>query len=166
MQKLDNEKDVVATQEARCIIESKVPKKILCSTCGTVSRQVQYKTVYNLIKPELRSFLQEVQYYFCKDAFCKTVYFSNEDVYRFTVNDVTVKVFAKDFSENVPVCYCFGWTRYRIKWEIEETRQSTAAQEIAHEIKAKRCQCELNNPKGECCLGDVNIFVNKLLSET
>lgn len=32
--KLDNEKDVVATQEARCIIESKVPKRFCVRLVG------------------------------------------------------------------------------------------------------------------------------------
>ncbi len=89
----------------------------------------------------------------------------------FSIDDVAVKVFAKDQGDDVPVCYCFDWTRGRIKQPIRETRkglppgQSTAAVEIAREIKAGNCACDLKNPKGECCLGDVNAFVKEAMTD-
>jgi hypothetical protein len=82
----------------------------------------------------------------------------------FSVDDVAVKVFAKDQGDEVPVCYCFNWTRGRIKQQIGATGRSTAALEIAREIKAGHCACDLKNPKGECCLGEVNMFVKEMMS--
>jgi hypothetical protein len=81
----------------------------------------------------------------------------------FATDDVAVKVFVKDQGDDVPVCYCFNWTRARIKQEIRETEKSTAAVEIAREIKAGNCACDIKNPKGECCLGDVNSFVKEVM---
>jgi hypothetical protein len=77
---------------------------------------------------------------------------------------MAVKVFAKDRGDEVPVCYCFDWTRRRIKQEIEATGKSTAVVAIAKEIKAGNCACDIKNPKGECCLGEVNLFVKEVLA--
>jgi len=50
----------------------------------------------------------------------------------------------------VPVCYCFGYTPPKIREEGK-----IASQTIAAEVKAGHCACEVKNPKGVCCLGDV-----------
>ncbi|MGH7454108.1 MAG: hypothetical protein ACRENG_22335, partial [bacterium] len=76
------------------------------------------------------------------------------------------KVFAKDRGDEVPACYCFDWTRRRIKNEIENTGKSTASMQIAKEVKAGNCACDIKNPKGECCLGDVNLVVKDALLAT
>ncbi len=80
---------------------------------------------------------------------------------RSTVDDIAVKVFSKDKGDDVNVCYCFNWTRARIKEEITASKKSTASLQIAKEVKAGNCACDIKNPKGECCLGDVNAFVKE-----
>ncbi|KAA3619378.1 MAG: (2Fe-2S)-binding protein [Calditrichaeota bacterium] len=157
----DDERD---TQENCCSAteHTEAPAKAACSVSGTISRKVQHTTLQHLLKSEKLVSLQNVQYYYCKEPSCNVVYFSNEKAPYFTTDDMTVKVFAKDQGDDVPVCYCFNWTRARIKQEILETGASTAAAEITKEIKAENCNCEINNPKGECCLGDVNASVKKM----
>src|SRR5574342_187815 len=121
-----------------CLVTEKMPApaRAACPVSGTPSRKVQHRTLEHLLKPEKLGSLREVQYYHCKEATCNVVYFSNEDVPFFTTHEVAVKVFAKDQGDDVPVCYCFNWTRARIKREIRETGQSNVAIEIAREIKA------------------------------
>ncbi|MGH7449892.1 MAG: putative iron-sulfur cluster-binding metallochaperone [bacterium] len=150
-----------------CLVVEKTPAptRAKCPVSGTLSRKVQRRTLEHLLKPDKLDSLRNVQYYYCKEPTCNVVYFSNENVSFFTTDDVTVKVFVKDQSDKAPVCYCFNWTRARIKQQIKETGQSTAAMEIAREIKAGNCACDLKNPKGECCLGDVNAFVKKAVSD-
>ncbi|NUM78748.1 copper chaperone Copz family protein [candidate division KSB1 bacterium] len=147
-----------------CLVVEKTaaPARAACPVSGTLSRKVQHRTLEHLLKPEKLGFLLEVQYYYCKESTCNVVYFSNEDGPFFTTNDVAVKVFVKDQGDDVPVCYCFNWTRARIKQEIRESGKSTAAVEIAREIKAGTCACDIKNPKGECCLGEVNSFVKEI----
>jgi hypothetical protein len=82
----------------------------------------------------------------------------------FTVDDVNVKVLAKDKGDDVNVCYCFDWTRGRIQDEINKTGKSTASLQIAKEVKVGNCACDIKNPKGECCLGDVNGFVKQVVT--
>lgn len=72
-------------------------------------------------------------------------------------------VFDKDEGPEVPICYCFDWTRKIIQDQIAETGRSTASMEIAKNVKAGLCACDDKNPKGRCCLGDVNAFVKQSL---
>jgi hypothetical protein len=147
--------------ESCCLITEKTPApaQAVCPVSGTPSRKMQRRTLEHLLKPEKLGSLREVQYYYCKEPTCNVVYFSNEKVPLLTTEDLAVKVFVKDQGDDVPVCYCFNWTRGRIKQQIKETGNSTAALEIAREIKAGNCACDVKNPKGECCLGDVNAIV-------
>jgi len=58
-------------------------------------------------------------------------------------------------NPNAPVCYCFGWTPQKIVGEIETTGKSTAIDRIKAQVKAGNCYCEVTNPQGACCLGNV-----------
>ena len=115
-----------------------------------------------MLNPDRVGWIQNVQYYYCNEPGCEVVYFSNESVPSFKTDDIRVKVFAKDKGEDVNVCYCYGWTRGRIKEQLIKSAKSTASLEIAMELKSGPCVCEIKNPKGECCLGDVNSFVRSI----
>jgi hypothetical protein len=142
---------------------AQIPAAARCPVSQTVGRKVQRRTLENLLKPYARALLESVQYYYCPDPNCPIVYFSNVDVRTFSVGELTVAVFDKDKSENTPVCYCFDWTRKKIKDQIAEAGKSTTAVEIAKKVKAAECACDIKNPKGRCCLGDVNAFVKESL---
>ncbi len=150
-----------------CLVTDKTtaPLTANCPASQTTSSGVQLRTVGSLVRGERRWQLQNVQYYFCNDSKCPVVYFSNEDVPYFQIEDLDVRVFAKDPADDVPVCYCFDWTRDRIRKEVIETGRSTAAMEIARQIKAALCACDVKNPKGRCCLGDVNAVVKEELKK-
>lgn len=149
-----------------CLVTEKTPAppKAECPISKTPSRKVQKRTLEHLLKPEKLGEVRNVQYYYCTDRACNVVYFSNENAPSFTIEDVKVKVFTKDKDDDVNVCYCFDWTRLRIKEQIRTAGKSTAAVEIAREVKAGRCECDIKNPKGECCLGDVNQVVKEVIS--
>ena len=53
------------------------------------------------------------------------------------------------------MCYCFGESEASIAAEIDLTGRSLAVQRIRDHITAGRCACEVRNPRGTCCLGDV-----------
>ncbi|MEX1137758.1 MAG: (2Fe-2S)-binding protein [Bacteroidota bacterium] len=160
--------EVIAADEHKkgdecCLVteHTPAPAKAECPVTKTMSRKVQRRTVEHLLKPQASQKLRDVQYYYCTDEACDVVYFSNEEAPTVSVGDVNVKVFTKDQGDDVNVCYCFTWTRGRIKNQIAELGKSTAAIEIAREVKAGRCECDVKNPKGECCLGDVNRVVRE-----
>ncbi len=125
-----------------------------CPQCGRRGKPVGVVTLKSLLVPAARAMLDaKATHYFCQDPSCAVVYFGDGRVYR--TQDVTVPVFQKSPSAEVPVCYCFGWTRARMRAEIERTGRSTAAETISAHIQADRCACELTNPQGSCCLANI-----------
>jgi hypothetical protein len=92
---------------------------------------------------------------FCATARCPVVYFDNTVPVRFEEDLMTVRVYAKHAEdERVPICYCFGYTAESIR-AAAASPDRTASEDVAREVKAGRCACEVKNPKGSCCLGDV-----------
>lgn len=75
--------------------------------------------------------------------------------------DIKVRVGIKETENPIPVCYCFGWTSERIFNQIKQLGYSTAVQEISDKVKAGECVCEIKNPSGRCCLGEVNKTVKR-----
>jgi hypothetical protein len=76
-----------------------------------------------------------------------------------------VRVGAKETADPIPVCYCFGLTRKDIENEIAETGRSTVADRISAEVKKGTCACEVKNPSGKCCLGEVTQTARDRLSQ-
>jgi hypothetical protein len=125
-----------------------------CPECGRRGRSVDIVTLKSLLTPGARATLKpQTRYAFCREPSCAAVYFADGQVYR--TQDVAVPVFQKDPSPAVPVCYCFGWTRARIREESTRLGRSKAAAAISAHVRAGRCACELTNPQGSCCLANV-----------
>jgi len=96
------------------------------------------------------------QYYFCEAPDCDVVYFPSDPAApSFHRADVLVRVGIKEREDPIPVCYCFGFTRKDIWDDIAQTGRSTVAEHIKREVKTGNCACEVKNPSGKCCLGDV-----------
>ena len=141
------------------------PMKAECPESGTLSKKVPNETLENLVVQDKRDLIEaDIQYYYCSDADCPVVYFSNDEAPVFEKIDLRVKVYSKDMGEDVNACYCFDWTRKRITDQIDTTGISTAFDEITAEVKAGRCECELKNPKGDCCLGDISKFTAEIMN--
>lgn len=131
-----------------------------CPLCGMKGKTVQIITLKSLLTPStLESLNPEAVYLFCPEKACEVVYFEGSNT--FTTDQLKVVVFQKDPGEDVPVCYCFDWTRGRIAAEIQTTGKSTAVERITEHIKVGRCGCEVNNPQGSCCLGNVRSVIKQ-----
>jgi len=100
--------------------------------------------------------MPDTQYYFCDASDCEVVYFAlDAKAPMFRREDLTVRVGAKATTDPFAICYCFGFTRQDIGDEIRSTGKSTVVERIAAEVEAGRCACEVKNPSGKCCLGDI-----------
>jgi hypothetical protein len=131
------------------------PGVMACPVNGRRSKQVETLTVKSLVR-KLPFGMPNTQYYFCDSSDCEVVYFGfDAEAPRFRREDLIIRSGAKETDDPVPVCYCFGLTRKDIWDEIRNTGKSTAAQRIATEVEAGHCACEVRNPSGKCCLGDV-----------
>lgn len=136
-----------------------------CPTCGEAGRLIDRLTVKSMLTPPALASLDVAQTFrFCAKPACDTVYYG-DGAQVFRTSQVRVPVYQKDAGEQVNACYCFGWTRARIRAEMDTEGTSTAATSIAAHIKAGRCACEVNNPQGACCLGNVNQTVKAIREE-
>ncbi len=131
------------------------PAVMPCPANGARSKRVDTLTVRSLVR-KLPLGMPDTQYYFCDASDCDVVYFAlEEEAPMFRRDDLVVRVGAKETADPIPVCYCFGFTRKDIQNEIAETGRSTVAERIKTEVNAGNCACEVKNPSGKCCLGDV-----------
>ncbi|SRR5258707_11334108 len=131
------------------------PSVMVCPVNGACSKQVDVLTVKSLVR-RLPLGMLNTQYYFCDASDCEVVYFAlDAQAPRFRREDLAVRVGAKETADPIPICYCFGFTRQDIWDEIRRTGKSTVGQRITAEVRAGNCACEVKNPSGKCCLGDV-----------
>jgi hypothetical protein len=134
---------------------SSSPAVVACPVNGARSKRVDMLAVKSLVR-QLPLGMPEAQYYFCEAQDCDVVYFAQDSqapVFRRA--DLLVRVGVKETTDPIPVCYCFGFSRRDIEGEIAETGRSTIAERITTEVKAGNCACEVKNPSGKCCLGNV-----------
>ncbi|MCM3598166.1 (2Fe-2S)-binding protein [Metabacillus idriensis] len=134
----------------------------LCPSCNVKGKRVKIITLKSMLKPTaLESLNADLIHYFCSSEECNTVYF-NTDKKTYSLSEIKVSVHHKDNSLTVPVCYCFDWTKEKIKQSIEKGLSPNPVEHIRQNIKENRCGCEVNNPQGSCCLGNVTTFINQL----
>jgi hypothetical protein len=129
-----------------------------------VGRPVGTQTLQALLSVPLTR-LQPGEYRFCLDAACPTVYYSADGETCFAVEDLREGVFQKrpDQDETL-VCYCFQHTVGSIRAEIIQTGASTVIDRITAGIQAGQCACDIRNPQGSCCLGNVRQLVRRFQS--
>ena len=139
-------------------------KEILCPRCGRKGRPVETLTLKALLCPAALSRLGVgASYHFCATPTCTAVYFAGDAESVYDKDDLEVRVGLKESDDPIPLCYCFGHTRASVREEIERTGKSSAPASITAHIQAGRCGCDVNNPSGACCLGEVNKAVKELL---
>lgn len=123
-----------------------------CPVCGAQGKSVATLTVKSVVRDHTRvpapsSFL------FCRTTTCDVVYFSGQAIFR--KPDMKVRVGIKETEDPVPLCYCFDYTREDILREIHKTGETKLAEVIKGEVQDGFCACEVKNPSGSCCLGDI-----------
>jgi Zinc binding domain len=134
---------------------SVAPPAAACPVNGARSKQVDRLTVKSLAR-QLPLEMPNTQYYFCETRDCDVVYFAfDSQAPIFRRGDLLIRVGAKVESDLIPVCYCFGFAQKDIEDEIAEAGRSTVADRITAEVTAGNCACEVKNPSGKCCLGDI-----------
>lgn len=125
-----------------------------CPACGQRGSAVQLQTVKAMLTETALRRVELTHYRFCGDPACAVVYFGDADEH-FDRQDVRVPVWQKEPPGARLLCYCFGETESGIRTELQELERTEAIDRIRAHISAQRCACEIRNPRGACCLGDV-----------
>ncbi len=153
-----------AEAHACCTPLAKPKAAAACPVCGSEGKPVKPVTLRALLQPHLRGEVLDEVYRFCANPDCALVYFSVDGTRTFARADLTVRVGVKERSGPRPLCYCFGHSAESIREEWTRTGKVTAFEAIKAEVKAGTCHCEVTNPGGGCCLGDITKEVKVITS--
>lgn len=130
-----------------------------CLECGAQGKTVSPFTISLFLKdpkiylhPER---LPQGKYYMCESKSCPIVYFNSQNGLVFRKDELRVKVWQKEDDPEVPVCYCFYNSVQSIKEELMRNGATDVVARISAAVKAGNCRCEVTNPQGTCCLGNV-----------
>ncbi len=132
-----------------------------CPVSGARGSAIEAITVKALLtESALRRFLPG-EYRFCPDPDCDVVYF-NAAGQRFTTGDVRVPVWQKLPFGDRPICYCFGESEASMRSDVASGGGTRVIERVREHIAAARCACDVRNPRGACCLGDVIAAVRRI----
>ena len=135
-----------------------------CPISGTAGKGVDLVTVKALLTAAALRRLDGKTYRFCPEPSCDLVYFDRQAGSVFVKQDLSVRVGLKETEDPIPVCYCFGLTKADLRADIANRGGTDAPQWIAAEIRSGHCACEVRNPEGSCCLGNVSKTVKEISS--
>lgn len=143
-----------------CAVSQAVPG--ICPVCSAMAKSVSTLTVKSLVRDHTRVSAGST-YWFCRTPDCEVIYFSDKAVFR--KPDVKVRVGLKEREDPIPLCYCFGYEREDVRRELDLYGACTIPDRIKAEVQAGFCACEVKNPAGSCCLGDVNRAIIDIKAE-
>ena len=93
--------------------------------------------------------------YFCPNPDDDTLYFFLGEDDPLTLNDVKVRVGFKEREAPHPVCYCFDYAKEAIQDDYRQHGECRIESFIRDMVAKDLCACEVKNPTGRCCLGEV-----------
>jgi hypothetical protein len=103
--------------------------------------------------------LSDQPYRFCASPACAAVYYAPANGATLTRDQLRERVYQKEPGRNdVLVCYCFHHTA-GIAQSHEVSDRAAVLADITAGINADQCACELRNPQGTCCLGNVRALM-------
>ena len=138
---------------------------VICPECRSVGTRVDLITVKALLRPNALRHLEGKEYRFCPASDCEVVYFDSESGSRFRKADLLIRVGQKESEDPIPICYCFNFTIFDLGSDLATHGETNIPETIAEEIRAGHCACEVKNPEGSCCLGNVREAVKRIKSD-
>lgn len=123
----------------------------ICPACGVKGKAVGTLTVKQIVIDHTS--VGNGSYSFCHTPSCNVAYFAPGSI--FGKADIKVRVGIKEDADPVPLCYCFDYSREDIWRDIEAKGETSVLEEIKNEVQGGFCACEVKNPSGTCCLGDI-----------
>jgi hypothetical protein len=138
--------------------------EVLCPACHEKAKGVLGKTLEHLLSEDAKEELSCFDgFYYCKTPSCEVVYFRDAEI--LTQKDMRVIVGLKEGASPATTCYCFGWTKEKIKVQLQESGKTNALEDIKAKMENPGCSCEILNPSGGCCLGDNTKVIKELKQE-
>jgi hypothetical protein len=125
-----------------------------------VGEAVDWTTVATLAKGPVPP---RQEFRLCRDAECEVVYFGSAGT-RLTVDDLSVHPGFKNGGDGL-ICYCFLHYEKDVRQDLTATGNTELFESIKGEVQAGNCACEVRNPSGKCCLGEVQAAIRGIEQE-
>lgn len=113
------------------------------------------------LNDELYSSVSSGDYRYCETPARPVVYFGPPGTQLLRIADLKTRVGAKETEDPVPVCYCFSFTERQIIEDVLAHGRCTIRDYIQDKVRRGECACEVKNPSGRCCLGNVARAIKK-----
>ena len=146
--------------EACCSVPTEETSTLRCPASGSEGKAVDWTTVAALAAGTVPP---KQEFRLCRDAACEVVYYGSAGAV-LTPSDLSVRPGFKDGSDGL-VCYCFLHRKGDIIRQLEATGKTDIFDSIKQEVEAGNCVCEVRNPSGKCCLGEVRDTIRDLRQE-
>jgi len=137
----------------------------ICPESRTTGPRIDLITVKALLTPSALRRLEGRDYHFCPAPHCDVVYFDCGSGSRFRKADLLIRVGQKESEDPIPVCYCFDFTIADLRRDLTTRGDTSILETITEEIRAGHCACEVKNPEGSCCLGNLREAVKRIKSD-
>ncbi|MGQ0605107.1 MAG: putative iron-sulfur cluster-binding metallochaperone [Anaerolineales bacterium] len=140
------------------------PLSVACPTNGQTGKPVDSLTLKALVAIPLTR-LTSNAYRFCRASDCLTVYYSPDGAHCFGEAELRERVYQKHpADDDMFVCYCFRHTVGDVRAALVEQRAGAILDAINAGIQAGQCACDIRNPQGSCCLGNVRALIQRLIA--
>ena len=146
--------------EACCSVTRTDDGAAKCPASAFPGKPVHWTTVAALTHGRVPT---KQEFRLCRDAECEIVYYGSDGTI-LTGNDLNVQPGFKAGSDEL-VCYCFLHRKADIERQLRETGDTDIFELIKKEVQAANCACEVRNPSGRCCLGEVQQAIRSLRKE-
>jgi len=151
--------------ESCAVPEVKTVNSTVCPSCGQKGKTVDTQIVKAMLAVSLEMIRPSATYRFCRTKTCPVVYYADEASQVFTEDDIKERVYQKHpHDDDVLVCYCFYHSPGSIRAEFEQGITDVVARVTAG-TKTGQCACDIRNPQGSCCLGNVGKVVKQIMAE-
>jgi hypothetical protein len=155
----------VVTEESRNRPQVERINTAVCPSCSQKGKSVDSQTVKAMLAVSLETLAESSRYRFCRTPDCPVVYFDAQDRF-FTEAHLRERVHQKHpEAADVFVCYCYRHTPGSIRAEMVERGETDVVARITAGTKAGTCACDIRNPQGSCCLGNVSKVVKLITAE-
>ncbi|BCX06057.1 MAG: hypothetical protein KatS3mg053_3995 [Candidatus Roseilinea sp.] len=152
-----SQRQAAPTGRAAAVVE-------ICPHCGRRGRPVDTRTIKALLNVTLEV-LHPVTYRFCATPDCPNVYFAEDGSHVLGEDQLRVRVHQKHpHDADVLVCYCFFHSPGSVRAEIAAHGATDVVERVTALTKVDACACDIRNPQGSCCLGNLQRVVKDVKS--
>jgi hypothetical protein len=153
------------TNESCVVPQTGVANTAVCPFCGQKGKSVDTQTVKAVLAISLDTINTSAAYRFCRTPDCPVVYYDEERRF-FTEAHLRQRVHQKHPEvDDVFVCYCYRYTPGSIRAEWVAHGYTDVVARVTAGTKAGTCACEIRNPQGNCCLGNLRAVVKQIKAD-